>query len=221
MTTSLRYDNSLSVGEGLDRYFEASGIDASSYGKNWIKGSIGPLTVYTWNSPARKRTLPLHDIHHLVTEYGVDWQGETQVAGWELGSNCANCLVGWYFDLFVLFQSMFFAPRKALQAFLRGRRSRNLFQQTYHEGMLAENLGALRSRLGVPMEEVKATPKDLAVFALYLFMGFFIALVNYSTGLFVLSFPYLLLWFWPEQFQVIKQNPMASYQPPAQPQASP
>lgn len=71
------------------------------------------------------------------------------------------------------------------------------------------------------MEEVKATPKDLAVFALYLFMGLFIALVNYSTGLFVLSFPYVLRWFWPEQFQVIKHNPMARYQPPAQPSASP
>lgn len=75
-----------------------------------------------------KRTLIMHDVHHLLTGYATDWDGELQLAGWELGSGgCGWSVVFWLDRLGAFAAGLLLAPRLTLRAFWRGVRQRNLY----------------------------------------------------------------------------------------------
>ena len=68
-----------------------------------------------------KHTLILHDVHHLVTGYDTDWDGELQLAGWELASGGCGWSVAFWFDrLGAFLAGPLTQPRPTLRAFARG-----------------------------------------------------------------------------------------------------
>lgn len=62
-----------------------------------------------------------------MTEYGIDRVGESEISAWELGSrSCRKPLIS-IMNLFALSTGFVLQPKKVIQAFYRGCRSRNLY----------------------------------------------------------------------------------------------
>ena len=143
------YDDTLTLGEGRDLYFQANGLGEGGYADRWVRLMAGPLPIYFPNSQARVRALKLHDLHHLLTEYDTTWVGEAEIAAWELTSGCARHYPAWLLNLNGMAIGLFLNPRKVFEAYRRGRQSRCLYQGEFHQEMLAQRLGAMRTELGL------------------------------------------------------------------------
>lgn len=108
-------------------YFARAGFDESGYDEAWVKLPLGKLTLYMPNTPGRKRAVPRHDIHHVVTGYGTDWVGEFEMSAWEVGAGCGRFLTAWMINLGGLAVGLLLYPRRVWRAFRRGRRCQSLY----------------------------------------------------------------------------------------------
>jgi len=71
--------------------------------------------------------LKFHDLHHIMSGYGIDRIGESEISAWELGSrSCRKPLIS-IMNLFALSTGFILSPQKVITAFYRGCRSRNLY----------------------------------------------------------------------------------------------
>ena len=162
-----RYDDSLTVKQARQQYFEASGFDEGSYQDRWVKLQAGPITIYMPNSDARVRAVKLHDLHHPATEYDTSWTGEAEIAAWEIGSGCAHHYAAWVLNLQAWAIGLFLAPSRVFQAFVRGRSSLNLYRSTVDDMLLAETIGSLRRRLHLNQPVPSASPADGVAFGVW------------------------------------------------------
>ncbi len=75
-----------------------------------------------------RRSLIVHDVHHLLTGYGTDFLGELELAGWELGSGgCSWSFVFWADRTVAALIGLVVSPKRVFAAIRRGRTCRNLF----------------------------------------------------------------------------------------------
>ena len=89
-----------------------------------IRGRLRPIVPLF----GAKRALALHDLHHVLTGYGTDLQGELGLAAWELASGgCAGSLAFWVDRVFAVLLGCVLFPRQVLRALRTGRGCRNLF----------------------------------------------------------------------------------------------
>src|SRR5687767_9476571 len=80
-----RYDDQLLVSEARDRYLSRYGLDGGGYEDDWTFTWVGWVPVVVPNTPARKKALRAHDLHHVATGCNAVWkQGEIDVAAYEL-----------------------------------------------------------------------------------------------------------------------------------------
>lgn len=115
------------------------------------------------NSEARKRQVPAHDVHHVLTGYGTDLTGESEIGAWEIGSGCdgpARSL-----GLRVMAVAIFWALGRTFRAFLRGRQCRNFYAGTVGEELLARGIGEVRAEIGLDAEIKAPTRADRVAFA--------------------------------------------------------
>ena len=93
-----------------------------------VRVYTGCLLVPMPNIETRRRYLKYHDLHHLVTGYGVGRIGEGEVSAWELGSGSAlaHPLLA-VMNLIALSTGLVLARGRMWRAFQRGCRSRNLY----------------------------------------------------------------------------------------------
>jgi hypothetical protein len=160
-----RHDDSLTVRQARQRYFEQSGFDESSYEDRWVKLQAGPIALYIPNSAARVRAVKLHDLHHPATEYDTTWTGEAEIAAWEIGSGCAHHYAAWILNLQAWAIGLFLAPVRVLRALVRGRSSLNLYRSTIDDALLAQTMGELRRRLRLDQPVPRANLSDILAFA--------------------------------------------------------
>jgi hypothetical protein len=146
---SPRYDDALSLRDARALYFATAGFDESSYAERWVRFQAGPLRFAIPNSAARVRAVRLHDLHHVVTGYDTSWTGEGEIGAWEVASGCAHHHAAWLLNLYAMAIGLVIAPRTTFAAFVRGRRSRNLYREEYRDALLAETVGGARRRLGL------------------------------------------------------------------------
>ena len=146
----IHYDDTLSVREARERYFRDNGFgEDGGYGAAWVKLQMGPLTLPLPNTPQRVRAVRFHDLHHVVTGYATDWTGEAEIAAWEIAGSCADHHAAWLLNLWAMAIGLVIAPRRVWRAFVRGRRSRNLYREPWSEALLEPRVGELRARLGL------------------------------------------------------------------------
>jgi len=158
-------DDDLTLREARGLYFARAGFDASSYTARWVRLQAGPLPLFFPNTAARVRAVRLHDLHHVVTGYDTSWTGEAEIAAWELASGCAGHLAAWHLNLLAMAIGLVVAPGATFRAFVRGRRSRNLYREPYGDALLAETVGATRRRLGLVAAGASPTAAQRAAFA--------------------------------------------------------
>ena len=78
-----------------------------------------------------------------MTGYSTDWRGEVRVNAWELGAGLGTHLWGAVIMLSGFFLGVVFAPLDTLRAFVRGRRSTNLYSEPLPPEALDQPVEAL------------------------------------------------------------------------------
>jgi hypothetical protein len=187
MTDLVTYDAASTVRGARALYFETNRFGADGgYGEKWVPVKVGPAEFMIRNTAARVRSVRLHDLHHIATGYPTTLEGEALIGAWELGSHCRDHFAAWFLNANAFAFGIVLAPRELWRAFVRGRRSKNLFGAEFHEGLLDITVGDLRGQLGVEGLH-EATVTDRFVFAFWIAAGLYLLVWN------LLSLPLLLL----------------------------
>jgi hypothetical protein len=91
------YPDDLLMEEARNLYFAANGFSVCDYAApNFTIGIFGLKHKFP-NTESRKRVVPLHDLHHILTGYGTDWLGEAEIGAWELRAGC-NMLIAYFLN---------------------------------------------------------------------------------------------------------------------------
>lgn len=141
-------DTNRTVREAREQYFHDNGFSEASYTARWVKLKIGPIPLAFPNTAARRRAVPLHDLHHVATGYATTWTGEAEISAWELAAGCGRYWAAWALDIGGALVGIVIAPRRTWRAFRRGRRCRSLYRASYSEALLDMPVADLRHRLG-------------------------------------------------------------------------
>jgi hypothetical protein len=159
------YDDALTLRDARRLYFDANGFGEGGYDAKWVTAKMGPIPIAFPNSPQRVRSVRLHDLHHVVTDYATDWTGEAEIGAWEIASSCRDHYAAWVLNLFAMGIGLFIAPSAVWRAFVRGRRSGNLYERDFEDAMLEERVGAMRSRLRLGGANESGGAGDAVAFA--------------------------------------------------------
>ena len=133
----------------------------------WFKIKIGAFYIPILNTKARIEAVKIHDIHHIITEYKADWQGEVEISAWEIAAGCGSYFVAWLLNASSFFLGLFLFPRLLFKAFMRGRRTKNSLYKNvaYDEILLNKSVGELRESIEPDVEPA------ITVFDYLLFVG--------------------------------------------------
>lgn len=150
-------ETALTLREARDRYLAANGLPTDGgYPARWVRLSIGPIPFAIPNSAGRRRVVPAHDLHHVLTGYATDIAGEGEVAAWEIAAGGRD-RTALQLELRVLGFALLRWPRRMWQAYLRGRHCRNLLgAPCQDEAFLSRSVASLRTELG--LERATALP---------------------------------------------------------------
>ena len=143
-----------------DAYLAENGFSVDSYDANRAPIAVMGITIQIPNTPARRRAVRWHDLHHVATGFGTDFAGEGEISAWELRRGLRG--LGLYVGAIVIGVAaigLVVAPRRTLRAWLAsGRGHGNLFARDLadYEGLLNMNIAQLRERLHVPPRGIAA-----------------------------------------------------------------
>lgn len=141
-------DGRTTVRAARDEFLRIHGLGSDGgYSASKVVFRTGPLRFAIPNTAARRRALPLHDIHHVITGYDSSWRGEGEIAAWELASGCSRYGAAWVLNLLALPVGLGLAPVRTWRAFRRGRRSGNLYLRGWQDDWLDGSLDGLRAHL--------------------------------------------------------------------------
>ncbi len=159
------YDASLTLAQARALYFERNGIPADGgYSKRWVKVTRNRLPLYLLNTAPRRRAVPYHDLHHVLTEYDTSNTGEAEISAWEVAAGTRPHWIALFLDLAGIAVGLLVAPRRTFRAFVRGRRSRTLYAEPLSAELLSSPVRAVRDRLGIPPDPPRANAWDVLVF---------------------------------------------------------
>ena len=167
------YGPEMTLGEARAEYFRRSGFSPDGgYAERWIKVKVWRIPIWLPNTAGRVRAVKLHDLHHVLTEYETTWRGEAEISAWEIGSGGLHKFwAGWWLDLMNLAQGSLVNPRGVFNGFMRGRRSRNLFDREFDEQMLNELVGQYRHTLRLEKKASPASFRDQLLFGSWILAG--------------------------------------------------
>ena len=140
-----------------DGFRARNGIVETDRRVEWIR--LGPVPFPVPNSPARRRAVRIHDLHHLVAGYGTDLTGEFQASAWECGAGLHDEPVAWVACPVGTLGGMVRCPRRTVAAYARGRRSRTLYGQR-PERADALTLAAATAWCRTGVAHPRPTPRD-------------------------------------------------------------
>lgn len=142
----------MSMREALDLYFKRNGFTADGYSASTFTIKLLGIPFTFPNTTNRKKALPLHDFHHILTGYGTNWIGEAEIGAWELRAGC-NSLVTYGLNGSGALLGLFISPRRVWQAFHAAHGQHTLYRETESYASLLEmSVDSLRRRLGIPPE---------------------------------------------------------------------
>lgn len=162
------YEAASTLRENRARYLEKNGFGDGGYQDAWVTlKKIGPLKIGFPNTDARKRAIRLHDLHHVLAQYGTDWTGEGEIGGFEIGAGCGTHWAAWFLNASAMSFGLFIAPRATYRGYIHGRHARSLYDGEWREELLEEITGDMRKKLGLEDAARPATLADNATFALW------------------------------------------------------
>ncbi|MGB8507632.1 MAG: hypothetical protein WCD76_04440, partial [Pyrinomonadaceae bacterium] len=172
------YSPAMTLGDARRRYFAVNNFGADGgYSERWIKVKIQRIPVWLPNTEGRRRAVKLHDLHHILTEYPTTWRGEAEISAWEVGGGLRRYYAGWFLDLMNVAQGLLINPRGVYRAFMRGRRTGNLFPLEFSDELLSHRVGEFRERLRLNERPAPPTLRDHAALLFWASIG----VVMYAT----------------------------------------
>jgi hypothetical protein len=185
-----RFPAELTLGEARARLFALSGFAPDGgYEDSWVVLKLWRIPLAFPNTAGRRRAVRFHDLHHVLTEYRTDWRGEFEIAAWEVAGGVRRYWEGWLLDLLGFACGLFVYPRRVYRAFMRGRRSRNLYGEVWDESILARRVGEVRARLGLDVDGARPDGEDRRAFLFWAAAS----LLTYAAAGFVILAPPLTL----------------------------
>jgi len=143
------YSDDLLMLEARDLHLAANGFSVRDYEAPRFTIGIFGLSLRFPNTEARKRAVPLHDLHHVLTGYGTDWIGEAEIGVWELRGGC-NSFITYFLNGSGVVIGFFLAPHRVWRAFQAARGQRTLYNYPLpYDRLLQMAVGDLRKRLGI------------------------------------------------------------------------
>lgn len=191
------YRPDVSVREARSQYYADNGLPPDGgESQAFARADFGPLVLFVPNFAARRAALARHDLHHIALDADTSLRGEAIVGGWEVGSGCGRFWVAWFLEPQAMAWGLIRCPKRTLEAFAMGRRSRSLYTQPFGDNWLDVTVSDLRRRL-LPDGPTAPSRADLALFVPWAVLGIsllalslaglllFLALVAYA--IFVLA----------------------------------
>ncbi len=147
---------------------------------------------YIPNFDARRKAVLWHDIHHLVTGYSASsFLGECEISAWEIASGCRNYWAAFLINTSGVLLGCLINPHKIIQAYARGRRTKNFYHNLYsEEKVLNTPLAELRGWLLLDKHPKTTKANFLDIISLDGFLIF--ALIYASVS--IVTLPFLLLY---------------------------
>ena len=140
----------LSMREALDLHFKCNGFTAEGYSAPTFTIKLLGIPFTFPSTPARRRALPLHDFHHILTGYGTNFIGEAEIGAWELRAGC-NSFITYWLNTWGVVIGLFISPRRVARAFRTARGQHTLYRDGQpYAALLDLRVEALRRRLGIP-----------------------------------------------------------------------
>ena len=172
MRTSYRDD--MTMRAARDRYFEVNGFGKDGgYDDTWVDFKLGPIPLPFPNTAGRIAAVKFHDLHHILTGYDTNATGEFEISAWEIGAGCGSMPAAWVINMGGLASGTISSPRRILAAFVRGRRSRTLYGETF-DPLLDATVADLRARFIGASDH--ATARDAASFVGTALLAVFVGL---------------------------------------------
>jgi hypothetical protein len=164
----VKFEDHLLVRDARTEFFRLAGLPADGgYNAPYVHFRVGMFAFALPNSDARKRAVPLHDLHHLATGYDTSWRGEAEIAAWELAGGCFSYRAAWFLNLLAFPLGILIAPVRTWRGFRRGRSCRNLYHGESDEQWLDSSLGRLRAHVTPGADRRSMTAVDVLLFAAY------------------------------------------------------
>jgi hypothetical protein len=183
------YPGHQTIQEALTVFFEKYqlGPDGGMSDK-WVKLRFGRFYIPFPNTASRKKALMFHDIHHIATGYESNWKGESEIGAWEVSTGCGSYTAAWVLDLGVFALGLLIFPKATFNAFVRGRRTLNLYRNTYTRTQLMDmEIGEVQAIL--KLDSASTSPATLIETLKFVWWSFI-------AGAFSIGFffgPYILL----------------------------
>jgi len=150
----------MSMREARDLYFKRNGFTADAYSAPTFTLKLLGIPFTFPSTANRKKALPLHDFHHILTGYGTNWIGEAEIGAWELRAGC-NSLVAYWLNGSAVVLGLFISPRRVWRAFRAARGQHTLYRETESYASLLEmTVDGLRGRLGIPPRGTSTQPRQ-------------------------------------------------------------
>ncbi|MEO6523960.1 MAG: hypothetical protein ABIN91_19910 [Mucilaginibacter sp.] len=133
----------MTVKEALIGFYKFNSLNLTDdFEAHCVRIYIGCILAPVPNINARKKYLKFHDLHHIMSGYGIDRVGESEISAWELGSrSCRKPLIS-VMNLFALSTGFILKPKKVTAAFYRGCKSKNLYYLS--DSMTEEDIDTLQ-----------------------------------------------------------------------------
>lgn len=166
------YEPTLTMREARDLYFEENkfGKDGG-YNDDWVDFKLGPIPMPFPNTKARKKAIPYHDLHHILTGYQTNTTGEFEISAWEIGAGCRGYVAAWQLNLGGLFAGVLSVPVRTFKAFVRGRRTQSLYDKPMEE-LLQKTVKEARALCQFRDDETYQTrASDIPLFVLAMIGG--------------------------------------------------
>jgi hypothetical protein len=188
----IQFADSLTLRQAREQFFaenEAVFGKDGGYDQKWVRVELGPIPIYYPNFLGRDRAVRLHDLHHIVTGYSTQLLGEAEIGAWEVASGCGHFWHPWFLNMGAFAMGMLLAPRRMFRAFVRGRRSTNLYHHYEHldESLLDENVGGMRERLRLTEQQQPVTAGDHVAFWWWAALSAAVAATPWLIGAAVLA----------------------------------
>jgi hypothetical protein len=157
----------LTLREARAIFYRGNGFpeDGGAAARRWSPFACRDLKAHLPNFKWRRRALPIHDLHHVITGYEFSPLGEFEMSAWEFAAGRYPHVLSTLFCLPLVSMGAVVIPRRTFAAFVRGRKSSTLYSVQDIDAQLEMTVSDVR-RERVPAENVRANGRDVAAFVL-------------------------------------------------------
>lgn len=162
----MEVDKNMTLRQARDLFYRQHGFpqDGGVSASWWSPIGCRDLKVYLPNFRWRRKALPYHDLHHILTGYPFRPSGEFQMSAWEFAAGRYPNIYTTLFCLPLVSLGAVLVPRRTFAAYVRGRHSKTLYCRGNYETLLNCTVEKLRREI-LPGDVVAPSAKDYLAYS--------------------------------------------------------